>query len=320
MKKYICTIVVCITLLFLSIYFSLNIGIGDFMTDFIMWELRLPRIFTAISVGTALAASGSILQSITQNPLAEPGLIGINSGAALAVVLLISFRQTYYHSTLAGSTLFFMPLAAIIGAFLAALMIYTCSYKKGISMSRLLLVGIGVNAALNAFITLYQLNMSKGDYNQALTWISGSLWGSSWEFILISFPIIFILSAITFYKCRTLDILDLGDSMAVTLGVSLEKERRKFLFLAVALAATATAIAGNIAFIGILGPQIAKTFTGSAHQKQLPVSALISSIIIILADTASRNLFPPLEIPVGITISVLGVPYFVYLMTRTQTI
>lgn len=319
MKKYILTVVVCTLLLLLTVYSSLNIGIGDFMTDFIMWELRLPRIVTAILVGTALATSGSILQSIAQNPLAEPGLIGINSGAALAVVLLISFRQTYYYSNITGSTLIFLPLAAIIGAFLAALIVYTYSYKKGVCSSRLLLVGIGVNAALNAFITLYQLNMSKGDYNQALIWISGSLWGSSWEFILISFPIIFILSAITFYKARTLDILDLGDSMAVTLGVSVEKEQRRFLFLAVALAGTATAIAGNIAFIGILGPQIARHFTGSAHQKQLPVAALVSSIIIIVADTASRNLFSPLEIPVGITISLLGIPYFIYLMTRTKT-
>lgn len=332
-KKYIFIFSCLCVLLLLAFLFGLSMGSysigpseilstlfgnGSKMQNIAIFNIRLPRICVAIAVGFALSCSGSILQTITKNDLAEPGIIGINAGAAFAVVVLISYGGANYYSVLGNLALFLMPFVAITGALLAAFLIYGLSYRRGISPVRLILVGIGVNAGVNAFVTLYQLNMSKGDYNQALTWISGSLWGSSWKYFYLIAPIVLVFFGLTLYKNRILDVMDLGDEIATGLGVNVEKEQSWLLFYAVVLAAVATAVAGNIAFLGLLGPHIAKQLVGPVHRRKIPIAGLISAIIIVVADTVSKNLFSPLEIPVGITISILGVPYFIYLMMRTK--
>lgn len=294
------------------------IGNGSKLQNTVVMNIRLPRICVAIFVGIALSTAGCIFQGVTRNPLAEPGIIGINAGAALGVVLLISSNTDQYYSSIGIRTILLMPLVSILGAFLTALIIYALAYKKGVSPNRLILVGIGVNAGINALITLYQLNMSKGDYNQALTWISGSLWGSSWTYFFMLSPIVIILLGVTMYKSKLLDVLDLGPELATGLGVNVQKESRIFFGIAVALSAIATSVAGNIAFLGLLGPHIAKRLVGPVHRRQIPVAALISASLIVLGDTASRNLFTPLEIPVGITLSIIGVPYFIYLMLKEK--
>ena len=245
-------------------------------------------------------------------------MIGINAGAALAVVLFISIKSTAYYSALSAATVFMIPVFALAGSLLSSLLIYSLAYKKGISPNRLILTGIGVNAGINAFITLYQLNMSKGDYNQALTWISGSLWGSSWIYFIFLAPAVLLLTIIVLYKSRTLDVYALGDETASGLGVSVQRESRILLLLAVALSALATSVAGNIAFLGLLGPHIAKKLVGAAHKRQIITGAMISAALIIAADSISRNLFSPLEVPVGITLSIVGVPYFIYLMLKEK--
>uniref|UniRef100_UPI00286EEA98 FecCD family ABC transporter permease n=1 Tax=Anaerosporobacter sp. TaxID=1872529 RepID=UPI00286EEA98 len=190
------------------------------------------------------------------------------------------------------------------------------SYKRGVSPTRLILTGIGVNVGINAFISLYQLNMSKGDYNQVLTWTSGSLWGSSWKFFWLVTPLVIVFLILIIRKAKILDVLDLGDEIAIGLGVKVEKERRLLFFCAVILSALATSVAGNIAFLGLLGPHIAKRLVGPVHRRQIPMAAGISCIIIIVADSMSRNAFSPIEIPAGIMISIIGVPYFIYLMLK----
>lgn len=292
------------------------IGAGTPLQAVTIWDIRMPRIAVAIIVAICLSTAGCILQSITKNELAEPGMIGINAGAALAVVFLISSGQSTYYDTIGDMALFVMPIVAIIGALLSGGLIYRLSYKKGISPSRLILTGIGVNVGINAFISLYQLNMSKGDYNQVLTWISGSLWGSKWEFFFLITPLVAIFLGLTIWKMKILDVLDLGDEIATGLGVRVERERKTLFFYAIALAGLATSVAGNIAFLGLLGPHIAKRIVGPVHRRQIPLAALINCIIIILADSISKNLFSPIEIPVGITIAIIGVPYFIYLMMK----
>lgn len=292
------------------------LGEGTKAQNTVIFSLRLPRIAVAVLVGVALSTAGSILQSVTKNDLAEPGIIGINAGAALAVVLLIS-QGTQYYNELSNFRLYLMPLVAIIGAFLAAATVYLLAIRRGkVTPVRLILVGIGVNAGINAVVTFYQLNMSGGDYNRALTWTSGSLWGSSWKYFWLVGPWILLLLVLTMWKSKTMDVMDLGDELATGLGVKVEQNRRLLLFYAVGLAALATAVAGNIAFLGLLGPHIAKSLVGPVHVRKIPMAAMMSSAIIIVADACSRNLFSPIEIPVGITISLVGVPYFIYLMLK----
>lgn len=294
-------------------------GKGTRLQNTVIFSIRLPRILVGMFVGMSLSVSGCILQTVTRNELAEPGIIGLNAGSSLAVVLLISAGGTLYFEKVSTSKIFLMPFVSILGSLLAAVLIYGLAYKKKkVTPTRLILTGIGVNAGINAVITVYQLSMSQGDYNQALTWISGSLWGTNWSYFYFLAPITILFVFMTFYKSRILDVLDLGDELATGLGVAVEKERRLLLVYAVVLAAVATSVAGNIAFLGLLGPHIAKKLVGPVHARQIPVAAGISAIIIVVADVLSKNLFSPLELPVGIAISIIGVPYFIYLMLRTK--
>lgn len=294
------------------------LGKGTSLQEFTIYQIRLPRVILAVIVASALSVSGGILQGITRNPLSEPGMIGINAGAALFVVLWISSGTSAYYSSLSMTTILFIPLIAMAGSLLSVIFIYLFSYKKGIRPVRFILTGIGINSGISAVITFYQLNMSKGDYNQVLTWTNGSLWGSSWNYILLTLPAVLLLIVLTLIRSRTLDVLSLGDELSAGVGVSIQKEMVFFLVTAAFLAALATAVAGNIAFLGLLGPQIARRIAGPTHRKMLPLAAFISSIILILADTAARNLFSPVEIPVGIIVSVFGVPYFIYLMIKEK--
>lgn len=294
-------------------------GYGTSMQTTVIHSIRLPRILVAVFVGAALSTSGCILQTVTKNELAEPGIIGLNAGSSLAVILLITSGGALYYQKISNLTIFFMPFISILGALAAALLIYGLAYKKKkVAPTRLILTGIGVNAGINAIITVYQLNMSKGDYNQALTWISGSLWGTNWSYFYFLAPITIFVIVLTMYKNKILDVLDLGDELATGLGVAVEKERRILLIYAVVLAAVATSVAGNISFLGLLGPHIGKKICGPVHRRQIPIAAGISAIIIVVADMISKNLFSPLELPVGIAISIIGVPYFVYLMVREK--
>lgn len=292
------------------------LGQGSKLQSTTIFDIRLPRLCVAMLVAICLSTAGCILQSVTRNELAEPGMIGINAGAALAVVLLISSGQKTYYSEIGDAALFVMPLIAMIGSFISGSLIYRLSYKKGVSPTRLILTGIGVNVGINAFISLYQLNMAQGDYNQVLTWINGSLWGSSWKFFYLILPLTLVFLGLTLWKSKILDVIDLGDELATGLGVHVEKERKMLFFYATALAALATSVAGNLAFLGLLGPHLAKRLVGPVHRRLIPMASLLSIMIILLADSISRNVFSPIEIPVGTTIAIVGVPYFIYLMLK----
>lgn len=207
-----------------------------------------------------------------------------------------------------------MPFIAILGSLSSVALIYILSYRKGIQPVRFLLTGIAINTAISALITFFQLQMSKGDFNQVLTWTNGSLWGSSWQYILFILPLLVVFIGYALYRSSTLDVLAFGDELATGLGVSVQKERRIYLLLATCLAGVATAVAGNIAFLGLLGPQIARKLCGGKHRNMLINAALISSIILIFSDALARNLFSPIEIPVGIIVSIVGIPYFLYLI------
>ena len=323
--------VLCVLLLLAAVALSImtgsySISPSDLLTTllnkgsrthtFAIFQIRLPRIVLAILVGSALGVSGTILQGITKNPLAEPGMIGINAGSALFVVLWISHGANAYSSSLSDGKVLLMPLLAIAGALCTTAFLYGYSWRNGIRPIRFLLTGVGVNAGITAVISFYQLQMSRGDYNQVLMWTNGSLWGSSWRYILVSAPLILLLLVLVWTHSRTLDILSLGDEGAAALGVSTQRTRIWFLAAAAALAALATAVAGSIAFLGLLGPQIALRIAGVRHRLLLPLAALISSILLIIADMLARNLFSPLEIPVGILVSMIGIPYFIYLMMK----
>lgn len=331
-KKKLILIISILTILLLSIFIiSFNIGTfaigpldviktlfgqGDSKQKLVLFTMRLPRIIIALLVASALAISGTVLQGITKNDLADPGILGISSGAALAVVIYIYFMNGKAYSDVNSITIFTMPIIALFGAGFAAFLIYTLAWKKGINPTRLILMGIGINSAFSAILILFQFRFSTQDFNKIMIWTSGSIWGTNWSYVIATLPFVFIFTVLIIYKARYLDVLSLGDELSVGLGVNIEKERRTLLIYSVALAGAATAVAGTIAFLGLISPHIARKLVGPKHKLLLPTSALVSSIILLLSDTIAKNVLAPIEMPVGIVVSIIGVPYFIYLIMK----
>lgn len=294
------------------------LGNGTRLQNTAILTIRLPRLLVGAFVAIALSTAGAILQTITKNDLADTGIIGINAGAAVAAVIFITYQTGNYYAELGQLSIFVLPLMAIIGAAVSSFIIYMLSSRNGIRPKRLLLIGIGLNAGLNAFITFFTFRGGVGDYNRVLVWTSGSLWGSGWSYAKVIIPIVTIMFILVLLNHKRLDVLNLSDELAVSLGLNIEKERKKFLSFAVILAGTATAFAGNIGFLGLISPHIARKLVGPYHKNFIVISAIISVIIVLFADAVSRNLFSPIEIPVGITVSIFGVPYFIYLMMKEK--
>ncbi|WP_411169777.1 FecCD family ABC transporter permease [Clostridium sp. MB05] len=294
------------------------LGNGTKLQNTAVLNIRLPRMLVGVFVAIALSTAGSILQTITKNDLADTGIIGINAGAAVAAVLFITYKTANYYSDLGSLSIFVLPFMAIVGAAISSFIMYVLSSKNGIRPKRLLLIGIGMNAAFNAFITFFTFRGGVGDYNRVLVWTSGSLWGSGWSYAKVIIPIVTFMFILVLLNHKKLDVLNLSDELSISLGLNIEKERKKFLSYVVILAGTATAFAGNIGFLGLVSPHIARKLVGPYHKHFVSISAIISIIIILLADAVSRNLFSPIEIPVGITVSIFGVPYFIYLMMKEK--
>ncbi|KAB8137510.1 iron ABC transporter permease [Gracilibacillus oryzae] len=292
--------------------FQTLIGNGTDQNQLILFDFRLPRIVIAILIGAAMAISGAILQGVTHNELADPGILGINSGAGFAVVLFLYLTQNS-----PVSAVFVLPLTALAGAVLAAFLIYSISWKNGVTPIRLILVGIGINAAFSALIIVFQLRMDPDNFTQATIWLSGNIASTNWSYTLALLPWILILVPFTLYKASTLDALNLGDETAQGLGAAVEKERMILLLAAVALAGASVAVGGAIAFLGLVTPHLARKLVGVGHRYSLPTTALLGALLLIVADTIGRNILSPSEIPVGLVVSLIGGSYFVYLLMKS---
>jgi iron complex transport system permease protein len=290
-------------------------GGGTAKQELILFDFRLPRIVISILVGAGLAVSGCILQGISWNALADPGILGINSGAGLAVVLFISF----YPSN-AAAPIFMLPFLALVGAGLTAALIYSLAYKRheGLSPNRLILVGIAVAAGISAAMIVLTLRLNPQNYQMIAVWLAGSIWGTNWKYVMALLPWIVILLPYALYKARVLNVLNLGDQTAAGLGTPIEGERLRLLATAVGLAGACVAAGGGIGFVGLIGPHLAKRLVGPRHQFLLPASALIGGLLLIIADTLGRWILQPSEIPTGIVVAVIGAPYFLYLLAKSK--
>lgn len=328
-SKTLLVILILVVLIFITLLVSLNMGSfsiepmdviktflgqGQRNHEIAIFKLRLPRIVIALLVGSALSTAGVILQGVTKNDLADSGILGINSGAALFVVVYIYLMNGNVYEGMSNLTVFTMPIVALVGALFGAFLIYSLAWKGGINSSRLLLIGIGVNIAFTSILTIFQLKFTTQEFNRVMAWTSGSIWGTSWKYVIAVLPFIVIFMGITIYKSKYIDVLNLGDEVSISLGVDVEKQRRRLIIYAVILSGVSTAVAGSISFLGLIAPHIGRTIIGPKHKRLIPVSALIGTLLLLIADTISRNLLAPIEIPVGIVVSIIGVPYFIYLM------
>jgi iron complex transport system permease protein len=318
-----------LVLLFLSFMVSMNTGYtkipppdtlrilfggGTDKENLILFEFRLPRILISVLVGAGLALSGCVIQGIAKNALADPGLLGINAGAGLMVILFVLFFGS--RSFLA---VFSLPFLALIGAGAAAALVYMLSRKKGEGAPmRLILTGIAVQAGISALTTLLVVKLDDSQFGFVATWQAGSIWGSNWRFVLALLPWLLLVIPYVLFKSRILDILNLGDETACGLGASVERERRGLLAAAVALAASCVAVSGSISFAGLIAPHLARRLVGPRHRILLPVCALAGAVLVSAADTAARIIVQPAEIPTGIMVAIIGAPYFLYLLAGNR--
>lgn len=288
-------------------------GMGSFEEEFILFSVRLPRILITLLAGIALAVSGSILQSITQNDLADPGIIGINSGAGVGVALFF-----LYFPMDAGSFVYMLPLVAFASAFIIALLIYLFSYQKGAGIQpiKLILVGVGFSMACSGAMVVLISSAERERVDFIAKWLAGSIWGTDWPYIVALLPWILILLPFVLWKANKLDLLSFSEEVAVGVGVSVHRERSLLLLTAVALAAAAVSVTGGISFIGLMAPHIAKQLVGPKNGLFIPIAMLIGGGLLLIADTIGRNIAEPEGIAAGIITALIGAPYFIYLLMK----
>ncbi|WP_163539880.1 iron ABC transporter permease [Gracilibacillus sp. YIM 98692] len=317
-----CLLLFIVTMMSLSIgtsYIPLSevwqhfLGISDGEHDFTINVLRLPRLLLAFLVGAALSVSGLILQSIIRNPLASPDIIGITAGGSVGAMLFIVFLMGMI-------SIHWLPLAAILGATFVAIMVYILAWSNGVTPIRLVLIGIGVSAAMNAIVTLLIVVSETAVTTKAYLWLTGSLYGATFIDVYGMLPWVLIFIPLTFILAKTISVLELGDELATSLGVNVQFIRFALLFISVALAGSAVAFAGGIGFIGLIAPHIAKKLVGYTFHILVPLAALVGGVMVMIADLIARTAFLPLDIPAGVFTAGVGAPFFIYLLYRNRHI
>ncbi|MBM7563453.1 FecCD family ABC transporter permease [Paenibacillus sacheonensis] len=284
-------------------------GSGSDNQELILFQFRLPRIVMSLLIGAGFGLSGCMLQGITRNALAEPGILGINAGAGLVVLLYVSSHAV-------NGSVFLLPVLSLLGAGAAAALIYGLSYRRhqGVSTIRMLLVGIAIAAGINALTLVLTLKLNPEQFTYVQTWLAGSIMGTDWRFVTALLPWLVVLLPVAFAKARILDVMNLGDFTATGLGSAVQRERLYLFAAAVGLAASCTALGGSIGFVGLIGPHLARRLVGPQHRQLLPASALAGALLVMAADTIAR----PFDVPTGIVVAVIGAPYFLYLLAKSR--
>ncbi len=274
--------------------------------------IRLPRVLLALVIGGSLALAGCVMQGLFRNPLADPGLLGISSGAACAVALWVVLPVT-----LPALLMLYAPmLAAFLGALAATVVIFLLSQQLESSLSRLLLVGIAINALCGAAVGVLSWVSNDAQLRQLSLWGMGSLGQAQWS-TLLAVTSLMIPTVLTIWRqASALNLLQLGEEEAHYLGVDVRLVQRVLLLCSALLVAAAVAVSGVIGFIGLVVPHLMRMWLGSDHRAVIPGSVLAGAFLLLIADTAARTLVAPAEMPVGLLTSLLGAPWFLWLIFR----
>jgi iron complex transport system permease protein len=280
------------------------------LASLIVWQLRLPRVVLAIEVGAALGLSGAVLQGVTRNPLAEPGLLGVSAGAALGSVIAIYFGFETYLLTAA-------PMLGVIGALAASVLTWTLG--RGGGTIALILAGAAVTALAGAGISL-ALNLAPNPYAayEIMTWLMGSLADQSWAHVILISPFVIVGAALLLLTMRALDALSLGETQAQSLGINL---RRLYVVCLIGTAfavGASTAVTGAIGFIGLIAPHLVRPFVGYQPSRVLIPAALAGALLLLCADIATRLISFGPEMKLGVFTSLVGAPFFFWLVVRLR--
>jgi len=277
----------------------------------IVLDIRLPRIILGILVGAALGVAGTAMQGLFKNPMADPYIIGISSGAALgASIAIVTFSSSFYA----------LLLMAFVMATLTVFIVYSIASIGGkVPVATLLLAGIAVGTFMSA-LTSFIMYTSGENLHGIVFWLMGGLWGRSWIHVFIILPWVILGSAVIFIFARDLNAMLLGEESAQHLGIEVETVKKILIVSASLITAVAVAVSGIIGFVGLIIPHIMRLLVGSDHRILIPSSALVGGIFLVWADTISRTVISPTEIPVGIITALFGAPFFVYLLRRKKRV
>ncbi|WP_077797391.1 iron ABC transporter permease [Streptomyces sp. JHA26] len=273
-------------------------------------DTRVPRVLAALCAGAALALSGTLVQAVTRNPLAEPSVLGVSGGAALGAVLLVTTAPVAAGWAVAG--------AAFAGAGVTAVVVFGLAARGGFRQNRLVLVGIGVAAATTALISLLIVLTDPFNATKALTWLSGSTYGRTLPDVLPVALVLAVGTAVAVARRTELDLLSLDEDTPRLLGLPLGPGRLGFLALSVLLSATAVACAGTIGFVGLVAPHAARALVGRRHVRVVPVAMLLGAALVCTADLLGRTVIAPAQLGAGLMTAVIGTPYFLYLLVRSR--
>ena len=322
-SKKICMILTTVFVLCFTILISLRIGSidisfkelidGMFLNKqsnnfLIIRDLRMPRVLSAVLIGGNLAVAGALLQTTMKNPLADPGIIGISSGASLgAIAVMVIFTDLIKYKI----------IIAFIGGIIAACLVYLIGEDKGFSPVRIILAGVCVNSILNALSSMVTVFNSAG-VSSIQTWLLGSLVNVTWNDFKILALYTIVGIALCLLVIKSCDLMGLGDKTAQSLGLNVNRVRVMITFVAVFLTSISTGVGGVISFVGLVIPHICRFLIGSSHKFLIPFCYFMGGFLLLVADTVSRNIFRPYEIPVGLTMCLVGGPFFIYILRRSK--
>lgn len=273
-----------------------------------IYDLRFPRIFIAMLGGAATAVSGVLLQAVMKNPLADPGIIGVSSGASLVAVIVTAFFPSLF---------FLTPMLAFIGGLVAFLLVYSLSWKGGLSPLRIILVGVAVNALCTGLMSAFN-SATGSSYTGVASIVNANITQKTWDdFQTLAVYVVIGLVA-SFFVTNQCNLLSLEDKTARSLGMNVTRSRIVIFVIAVLLASISTAVVGAISFLGLIVPHIARLLVGSNHKVLVPYSILLGAFTLLLADTIGRTVASPYEISAAVVMSVIGGPFFIFLLRRSK--
>ena len=285
----------------------------------VLWSIRIPRIAAAAMVGSLLAVSGAIMQGLFRNPLADPALVGVSSGGALAAASAIVFTDSRIGESLRFMQNELLPLAAFIGSLATTVVLYRIASREGrTSIAIFLLAGLAIAAIANAGIGLLVFVADDRQLRDITFWLLGSLSGVTWSKTATIAPVLAIAMAACLWIARGLDVLVLGEAEAFHSGVDVERLKRISIILVSAMTGVAVSICGVVGFIGIVIPHLLRLVIGPAHRLLLPASALLGAILLVGADTLARTIVAPAEMPIGILTAAIGAPFFLAMLLRQR--
>ena len=288
-------------------------GASGGSTDTIIWQIRIPRVLTAVIVGGALGTAGAVFQGLLRNPMADPYIIGTSGGAALGatVALMVPIQVSLFGFT-------FVSVAAFVGALGAVLLVYNIArVGPRTPVTTLLLTGFALSSILAAIMS-FLMFISNNALRRIILWTMGGLSGAGWVQLGVVIPAILIALAAVYALAPDLNAFLLGDEQAASLGVNVE--RRKLLLLALGswMTAAAVSVSGLVGFVGLVVPHVVRLILGPDHRLLLPASTLVGGVFLVIADLAARSLMPPAELPVGIITALVGGPFFIYLLRKSR--